>query len=55
MSKLLISALIRAARSAIAVWVASTYAQNIWYAPVLLAVGKAIRDKFPGKADWLPI
>ena len=56
MSKLLNSVVWRAVRSALAIWVASAVAHNVWYAPVILAVGKALREKFPGKVtDWLPI
>ena len=27
----------------------------IWLAPVILALSKALREKFPGKVEWLPI
>lgn len=56
MQKLLSSAIWRAVRAAVAIWLSTKVAQNVWYAPIILAAGKAIRDKFPGKAtDWLPI
>ena len=35
----------------------ATWQQNpkyAWLVPVILTVGKAVRDKFPKKFDWLP-
>ena len=55
MNRLLIATLMRAVRSAVAVWIASQVANNVWYAPIILAASKALRDKFPGKLEWLPV
>ena len=55
MNVILTAAVWRALRAVIAGWIASTYAHNIWYAPVILAVAKALRDKYPGKFEWLPV
>ncbi len=39
-----------------AVWLAAQVAGSVWYAPVIVAAGKALRDRFPGKLEqWLPI
>ena len=52
----------RAIRSSVALGLASWWAATqldprwVWLTPVLLALGKALREKFPGKrTDWLPI
>jgi hypothetical protein len=37
---------------------ATVYGQNQYYialTPVLAALGKALRDLFPGKFEWLPV
>jgi hypothetical protein len=50
----------RAFRSAIAVGAGvalKTFFDNpalIWAAPIINAIGKYIRDKYPEKFDWLP-
>lgn len=34
------------------------YKDNQWYVsatPLLQTIGKALRDKYPGKFEWLPI
>lgn len=53
MNKLLVAAGLRALRVAVATWLATQVAHNIWYAPVIVAAGKALRDQFPGKFEWL--
>lgn len=59
MSNILIKALapavIRGVRTSIAVWLATQIAGNVWWAPVALALSKVLRDKYPGKFEWLPI
>ena len=56
MSKLLNSVIWRAIRGAVAVWLSTQVANNVWFTPIILAVGKALREKFPGKlTDILPI
>ena len=29
--------------------------QYLWLGPVILALSKALRDKYPGKFEWLPL
>ena len=62
MSKLLNSVIWRAVRGSVSLWLANWWAVSqanpnlIWLTPVFLAIGKALRDKFPGKlTDLLPI
>jgi len=51
----------RALRSAIAVGAGlalKTFFDNpafIWATPIINALGKYLRDKYPGKFDWLPL
>lgn len=50
--------LIRVAISTILGVLATHYGSNQYYialTPVLAAIGKALRDLFPGKFEWLPI
>ena len=47
---------LRAVRAAVAVWFSTQVGHNVWYAPIVLAAGKALRDRFPGTVErWLPI
>ncbi len=62
MDKILLATLWRAIRGSVSLFIANWLAnaqgnQNlVWLTPALLALGKGIRDKWPGKAtDWLPI
>ena len=56
MSNFIVVYIMRAVRAAVATWLASAVANNIWYAPIIIAVGKALRDRFPGAVEkWLPI
>ena len=56
MSSALVTYIMRAVRTAAATWLASQLAGNVWWAPVIIALGKALRDRFPGKIErWLPI
>lgn len=56
MNKTIQTLVMRAVRAAVATWFASQVAQNVWYTPVIIAVGKALRDRFPGVIEqWLPI
>jgi hypothetical protein len=53
--------LLRFLRTAVSVGlgvVATIYGQNKYYialVPVLATIGKALRDLWPGKFEWLPI
>ena len=47
--------LLRALRSAVAIFLADAVAGQIWYAPIILAVSKALRVKFPQWTGWLPV
>lgn len=55
------SVLWRALRGAVATGISLGIAalQNnanlVWLVPVILALGKALREKFPEKLGWLPI
>ena len=56
MNKLITSTVWRAIRGAVAVWLSTQVANNVWFVPIILAAGKALREKFPGKlTDLLPI
>ena len=56
MSKALVTYIMRAVRTAAAAWIATQVANNIWWTPAIVALGKALRDRFPGKIEqWLPI
>jgi hypothetical protein len=38
--------------------IAAHYKDNQWYiaaGPLLQMIGKTLRDKYPGKFEWLPI
>ena len=48
--------LMRAVRAAVATWLATQVGHNVWYTPIIIAAGKALRDRFPGTVErWLPI
>lgn len=56
MSQAIITYLLRGIRAAVATYLASAVGHNVWWAPVIIAVGKALRDRFPGVVEkWLPI
>ena len=56
MNKVLVVYVMRALRAAVATWFATQVAGSAWYTPVIIAVGKALRDRFPGVVEkWLPI
>ena len=56
MSNLITTYVLRALRTAVATYLAQAVAGNVWYAPVIVAAGKALRDRFPGTIErWLPI
>ncbi len=50
----------RTLRSGIAIFLAHFASQFIalptfqWTAPIILGLGAALREKYPGKYDWLP-
>ena len=56
MSNALVTYALRAVRTAVAAWLATQMAGNVWWTPVIVALGKALRDRFPGTIEkWLPI
>ena len=56
MSNALVTYVLRAVRTAAAAWLATQVGNNIWWTPVIVTLGKVLRDRFPGKIEkWLPI
>ena len=56
MNQAIVTYVMRALRTAVAAWVATRVAHNVWWAPVVVVLGKVLRDRFPGKVEqWLPI
>ena len=56
MSSALVTYILRALRTAVATWLATQVGNNIWWTPVVVALGKVLRDRFPGTIEkWLPI
>ena len=56
MEKYRVTYAMRAIRTAVATWLAAQVANNIWWTPVIVALGKALRDKFGGAVEkWLPL
>ena len=56
MSNALVTYALRAVRTAVAAWLATQMAGNVWWTPIIVALGKALRDRFPGTIEkWLPI
>jgi hypothetical protein len=59
--KILVSAIWRLARVAIALGASGFLAslvkmpQLVWVAPVINAIFKAIRDKYPKTTSWIPL
>lgn len=61
LEKILSGAIGRMIRSSVATgitaWV-SAHEQNYWYlagAPLIHAIFKKLRDKYPGKIEWIPL
>lgn len=56
MSSAIVTYLLRGLRTAAAAWLATQVGDNVWWTPVIVALGKALRDRFPGAIEkWLPI
>lgn len=56
MSNLVFTYFMRGLRAAVATWLATAVANQVWYTPIIIAAGKALRDRFPGTIErYLPI
>ena len=56
MGNALVTYLLRAVRTAVATYLATAIGHNLWWTPVVVALGKVLRDRFPGVVEkYLPI